>query len=120
MLFPARYEEFIVAEYFLNHFYFFGQPFNRKKFGSLKWLCSFKEGPFKEYCAEDVAEIKKMESYRGHQFFVKPGSKIRKTTNCFTWVGCVRLTHEDEDVLKRDMARYTYLARFYQPDVNCY
>ncbi|CAN0359024.1 unnamed protein product, partial [Ectocarpus fasciculatus] len=81
------------------------EPINRKMFGSLKWLCSFKEGPFKEYCAADVAEITKMESYRGHQFFVKPGSTIRKTKNCFTWVGCVRLTHKDEETVKRDLAR---------------
>ena len=64
-----------------------------------------KEGPFKEYNAADVTEIAAFESYRGHQFFVAPGTHINKTRNCFTWVGCVRLAHENEEALKRDMLR---------------
>ena len=77
----------------------------RLKYGFMKWLCSFKEGNFKGYNAQNVEEITRMESYRGHQWFVKPGTYMHKTRNCFTWVGLVRLVHDDAAKLQRDWDR---------------
>jgi hypothetical protein len=79
----------------------------------VKWLCSYKEGPLKAYNAALVAEILAMESYRGHQLFVKPGTYLSKTINCFTWAGSVRLVHTNEESLKRDMDRYAMALLLY-------
>jgi hypothetical protein len=46
-----------------------------------------------------------MESYRGHQIFRKPGDFIKKTTNCFSWSGCVNLCNVNEATLNRDYRR---------------
>ena len=77
----------------------------RKKFGALKFIVSYQDGKLVRYNENFIKEITSLESYRGHQLFVKPGGKLRKTENCFTWGGCVQLVHIDEDQLERDYAR---------------
>jgi hypothetical protein len=71
----------------------------------MKWICSQKEGPFKGYNPENVSEIISMSSYRGHQWFVAPGTYLNRTRNCFTWVGLIRLVNDDKAVLQRDWDR---------------
>jgi len=56
-------------------------------------------------------EIRAMESYRGHQLFVQEGQQLHKTINCFTWAGCVRLVHEDEQHLNKDYKRCVGVLR---------
>ena len=78
---------------------------SRLKYGALKFLISYHEGKLKRYNEHFIKEIESLESYRGHQVFVKPGARLKKTQNCFTWGGCVQLVHEDEDQLERDYSR---------------
>ena len=71
----------------------------------MKWMCSFKEGVLQRYNPDNVAELTSMPSYRGHQWFVAPGSYMHKTRNCFSWVGCVRLVNDTKEGLQRDWDR---------------
>ena len=45
----------------------------------------------KDYNATSVEELKAMKSYRGIEFFVDKGSVLKKTIDCFTWIGNVQL-----------------------------
>ena len=76
------------------------------KFGGLKWLVTYEDGVLVGYNEAHLQEIINMESYRGHQLFVKPGGMLRKTQNCFTWGGCVKLVHVDQAQLQRDYYRF--------------
>lgn len=72
-------------------------------------MISYEEGILKGYNEAYLDEIRKMESYRGDQLFVKPGGIMKKTQNCFTWGGCIKLVNADEAQLKRDYYRFTPL-----------
>ena len=80
-------------------------PLERKAFGCLKWLISTKEGPLAAYAPADVAEMKEMSSYRGHQFFKDPGETLKKTMTCFTWAGCVKFASKSQETMERDYKR---------------
>lgn len=71
----------------------------------MKWMVTYEDGILNGYNEAHLQEILNMSSYRGHQFFVKPGGKVRRTQNCFTWGGCVKLVNADEEQLKRDYYR---------------
>mmetsp|Transcript_8770 Transcript_8770/g.13114 ORF Transcript_8770/g.13114 Transcript_8770/m.13114 type:complete len:567 (-) Transcript_8770:1551-3251(-) len=77
----------------------------RKKYGAIKYIVSYTEGMLKGIDPSALEEIKAMESYRGHQMFVKVGKELKKTISCFTWAGVVRLVHEDEEKLNQDYRR---------------
>lgn len=85
--------------------YVFGQPAVRRKFGRLKFLVSYVQGELVYWNEEYLAEIRSMPSFRGMQLFLAPGDRVHLTTNCFTWLGCVKLVHEDEEVLLADYRR---------------
>ena len=46
-----------------------------------------------------------MSSYAGMEMFVSPGDIIRKTVDCFTFLGNVVLLHPIEAVLMADYSR---------------
>jgi biotin carboxylase len=71
-----------------------------------KWLISYQTGTLKCIRPEAVSEIQALRSYRGHQFFVKEGQRIRKTQNCFSWAGLVMLCDESRSQMEADMKRY--------------
>lgn len=53
--------------------------------------------------AED--ELIHLGSYRGHQYFVNVGDRLRPTVDCFTWAGCVKLVNKLEEVARQDYLR---------------
>lgn len=78
---------------------------SRIKHADLKWLVSYKAGTLRKINEGALAEIMALSSYRGHQFFVKPGQKVKKTLNYFTFPGCITLCNEDEETLNNDFKR---------------
>ena len=85
-------------------------PLQRQAYGCLKWLISSQpEGTLAQYCPRDVAELKAMASYRGHQFFKEAGETVKPTQTCFTWAGCVKLANVSLSAMERDYARIEVL-----------
>jgi hypothetical protein len=66
---------------------------------------SFKAGTLASVGTTCAQEIANLPSYNGHQLFVKPGSAIKATKDCFTWAGCVQLCHDEAEVMDRDIIR---------------
>jgi hypothetical protein len=62
-------------------------------------------GILKEYDPEIVKEIKESSCYRGHQFFVSPGEKIRLTQNCFTWGGSITMCNTSSEEIENYYSR---------------
>ena len=72
----------------------------------MKWLVvTQEEGKLVEIKNDILTELISSQSYRGHQFFVDIGEQLRKTRDCFTWAGYVKLCHTDEEQIQRDYAR---------------
>lgn len=89
------------------------------KHASLKYIViQSKKGMLQAINEKYVKEIQGMASYTGHQWYVKPGDVIAPTTDCFTFGGCVQLSHEDDTVLQRDYRRSadtTCIPNFLRP-----
>ena len=58
-----------------------------------------------------LTEIEGMSSYAGMEIFVSPGDVIKKTVDCFTFVGNVVLLHPIEAVLMADYSRIREIAK---------
>ena len=52
---------------------------------------SYIEGIVKGYNDVALDEIKAMKSYRGIEIFVQVGSPLKKTIDCYTWIGNIQL-----------------------------
>lgn len=63
------------------------------------------EGTLSAVNEEYLAEIRNMASFNKVDVFLKPGSTIHRTINCFTFGGVAIFMHEDLDVLLRDVER---------------
>ena len=70
-----------------------------------KFLLSYIDGSFASYNESCIAEIKGMSSFRAMELFLKPGDKIKKTIDCFTWCGCVLMANADKVSIDRDYER---------------
>ena len=80
-------------------------PPRHKAFPRVVFMISYKEGILKEFNPKFLAEIKKFRSFRDMEIFVKPGQKVLPTTDCFTFVGNLRLCHVDEKVVQGEYDR---------------
>ena len=74
--------------------------------GTIKFLLVHQAGALRSVNQAVVDKIKALESYRGYEIFVKPGSRVIPTQNCFSWGGVVKLNHASADQVLRD---YAYL-----------
>ncbi len=63
------------------------------------------EGTLKEINKDFDNEIRSFKSLLTLQYFPKIGSQIRKTIDCFTWGGVVKLFHEEYDVVEKEYSR---------------
>lgn len=58
-----------------------------------------------DFDAALLAEIESMPSFVWMELFAAQGQAVRKTIDCFTFGGVVRLLHADQATLLRDYAR---------------
>lgn len=73
----------------------------------MKWIIvTDSSGVLKEINPVTLTELKSLESYRGHQFFVSSNQLVRKTVDCFSWAGYVKLNNSDKDRLYADYQWY--------------
>lgn len=77
-------------------------PIQRLNYGLLKWLINYQEGYFLEMNTQGLQTMKDLASYRGHQIFFPNNKYVYKTSNCFTWGGCLQLIHAQEEQLEHD------------------
>ena len=85
-------------------------PATRKAYGCAKYMISFLDGTFKGFNSAALEEIKGMASFRSLELFLKPGSEIKPTIDCFTWAGCVLMANESKDTLDADYNRIEELC----------
>jgi biotin carboxylase len=86
-------------------------PRSRRAYGSLKWLINYERGIYHGTQTLGIRELTSLESYRGHQIFFSPNKYVVPTQNCFTWAGCVKLTHSDPDILNQHCRRLEVLEQ---------
>ena len=63
------------------------------------------EGILSQINASCLAEVKTMKSVLGIELFLKPGSKVVRTMDCFTFGGIVKLFHPCADIMEADFHR---------------
>jgi biotin carboxylase len=81
------------------------------KFPRIAFLVSFETGVLKEVNPKHLLEIQGFKSFRAMEVFVHPGQTVLPTTDCFTFLGNVRLCHEDEDAVTKDYERIRVLEK---------
>ena len=69
------------------------------------FLVSFKSGKLKSMNQAYLEEIQNFPSFRAIEVYVKSGQEVLPTTDCFTFLGNVRLCHSSEEQVKKDYAR---------------
>ena len=62
-------------------------------------------GVLKNVNEKYLEEIRGFKSFVAMEIFLKPGQKVSPTVDCFTFVGNMRLTHNDEAVVTADYER---------------
>lgn len=73
----------------------------------MKWLINTTAtGKLTSFHKAAVDEIVSMSSYRGHQFFPSLGDTVKRTENCFSWMGCVMTVNKSSDTLEEHYRRY--------------
>ena len=82
-------------------------PHQRRGYGRLIFVVSKVEGILKEVNHHYLEEIDRMSSKLSVEIFHQliPGYHIRKTVDCFTWAGIIKLINTDEEQLDRDYNR---------------
>jgi biotin carboxylase len=70
------------------------------KSGRMKWLISYVAGTLKG--VESTDRIQELQSYRAMDLWVETGKEVHITKNCFTWGGCVKMCHEQEEQMDKD------------------
>jgi hypothetical protein len=87
-------------------------PLKRYGYGSLKWLVNTKvEGILDRVSDEGNKTLTTLSSYQGHQYFVAPGDKLKKTRDCFTWAGYVKYFHREEHIMNQDYEKTCELEK---------
>jgi len=76
--------------------------------GCIKYLLTHKAGTLQAVDQKALATLTSLPSYRGHEIFLDLGKPVIPTKDCFSWGGCVKLTHLDQ--AQRD-ADYAVIAR---------
>jgi hypothetical protein len=81
------------------------QPTTRLCYGRMLFLIVYKDGVVGDFNAELLQEIEQMPSLVSMELFCSVGSVVRRTVDCFTFGGVVRMLHADEATLLRDYNR---------------
>eukprot|EP01035_Chromulina_nebulosa_P019381 gene19381-25249_t len=78
-------------------------PSNRLAYSRMKYFVITKSvGILKEISESSISRLRSLQSYRGHEFFVKVGDLLRPTIDCFTWGGYIKLANVNEIQLIND------------------
>jgi len=73
--------------------------------GRLVFLILYKDGLVEDFDHALLTEIQNMASFVSLEMFAAKGARVRKTIDCFTFGGVVRLVNPDTAVLVRDYER---------------
>ena len=90
-------------------------PQPHKAYPRVVFIVSFETGVLKECNKSMLSEIMSFKSFRDMELFVEPGKMVLPTTDCFTFVGNVRLCHEEETVVQAEYDR----IRIMEKTVSC-
>ena len=90
---------------FFPSLFFLSQPKVRKSFGRLVFIINSKEGVLQGIDEASLNEIEDLKSFVDIEFFVKVGAPIKKTIDCFTFGGVLKLINSDLAQLKEDYDR---------------
>lgn len=63
------------------------------------------EGILKDINPAVLEEIERLQSFIFIEIFLKRGQKVRRTVDCYTFGGVMRLVHENEEQLIADYER---------------
>ena len=80
-------------------------PTTRKGHGALAFMVSYSSGVLKNVNEKYLEEIRGFKSFVAMEIFLKPGQKVSPTVDCFTFVGNMRLAHNDEAIVTADYER---------------
>lgn len=69
------------------------------------YMVLYEDGVFAQLNEEMVKEIEAMPSFIKMEVFVKPGQFAKRTVDCFTFGGGIRLAHSDINQLNQDYNR---------------
>ena len=81
------------------------QPTTRKSYGRLLFLIVQSEGVLRAIDEAALNEIEDMKSFVDMEIFVKVGGSIRKTIDCFSFGGSIKLVNDDLSQLVEDYER---------------
>ena len=104
-LFFFFFFSFIVILTCCLKFIFAVQPVARKAYGRLLFLILYQSGVVEDFDVELLAEIENMPSFVSMELFATKGAAVRKTVDCFTFAGVIRLVNSDQEALVRDYDR---------------
>jgi hypothetical protein len=99
---------------FYTESYHLSQPVSRKCYGRLLFFTVYVEGTLEEVNEAFLDEIHQMKSFKYMELFVKVGGPIRKTIDCFTFGGIVKLINTD---LSELVANYTRIKEIESLDL---
>jgi hypothetical protein len=77
----------------------------RHSYGRLIFLILYTDGIVEDFDLTLLAEIEAMASFVSLELFCSQGGAVRKTVDCFTFGGVVRLLSDDQDTVLRDYER---------------
>eukprot|EP00598_Pedospumella_elongata_P002051 CAMPEP_0184985600 /NCGR_PEP_ID=MMETSP1098-20130426/14199_1 /TAXON_ID=89044 /ORGANISM="Spumella elongata, Strain CCAP 955/1" /LENGTH=524 /DNA_ID=CAMNT_0027509693 /DNA_START=69 /DNA_END=1643 /DNA_ORIENTATION=+ len=80
-------------------------PMERHSDGRLVFLILYKDGLVEDFDHSLLAEMQNMPSFVSLEMFAAKGARVRKTIDCFTFGGVVRLINPDTAALVRDYER---------------
>lgn len=69
------------------------------------FLILYKDGLVEDFDTELLTEIQNMPSFVSLEMFAAKGARVRKTIDCFTFGGVVRLINPDTAALVKDYER---------------
>lgn len=76
-----------------------------KSDGRLVFLILYEEGKVDDLNTELLSEIENMESFVSIELFIRPGAHVRRTIDCFTFGGVIRLISPSSEAVQRDYER---------------
>jgi serine phosphatase RsbU (regulator of sigma subunit) len=77
----------------------------RNSDGRLVFLILYKDGLVEDFDTDLLLEIQNMPSFVSLEMFAAKGAQVRKTIDCFTFGGVVRLISSDSAAVVRDYER---------------
>lgn len=68
----------------------------------LLFLVLYETGIVRDIDNDRIDEIRALSSFVSLELFVQKGSSVRRTVDCFTWGGIVRLISDQQGVIEGD------------------